>query len=375
MFPRFLLNMKFDILPCLALALIGVSLPGHADAAGYTLVFPDYIQINGPDTPGDTAAWLAAMQSWRAQQRASINYDDSIYQFAPLNWTQHNPIQPQEMTHDRYFYDVTSGKYTVSTYLADLDKRYGGIDSVLLWPTYPNMGVDSRNQDQLIRDMPGFPQAVIQMIHDFHKSGVKVLFPYNPWDTGTHDPGGAWSAVLPTTMAEIGADGMNGDTEEYVDNEFWQNSLMVNNPLALEPELGVATGLYFGGHGTPPTGTVAVSPAIQWNTMGWGYWQTPYTLLGVSLNKWFEPRFTVQVNDRWSQSKIGMLQAAFLNGTGLESWEDVWGIWNQMTDRDCQAIRCVATIERNFPDLIDQPKLGSLHTDGEQQPGLRQPVA
>ncbi|MFZ0502717.1 MAG: hypothetical protein WAM44_03345, partial [Chthoniobacterales bacterium] len=180
--------MKFNILPCLALALIGVSLPGHADAAGYTLVFPDYIQINGPDTPGDTAAWLAAMQSWRAQQRASINYDDSIYQFAPLNWTQHNPIQPQEMTHDRYFYDVTSGKYTVSTYLADVDKRYGGIDSVLLWPTYPNMGVDSRNQDQLIRDMPGFPQAVIQMIHDFHKSGVKVLFPYNPWDTGTHDP-------------------------------------------------------------------------------------------------------------------------------------------------------------------------------------------
>jgi iron(II)-dependent oxidoreductase len=23
-----------------------------------------------------------------------------------------------------------------------------------------------------------------------------------------------------------------------------------------------------------------------------------------------------------------------------------------MTDRDCQAVRCVATIERNFPDLL-----------------------
>jgi gamma-glutamyl hercynylcysteine S-oxide synthase len=103
------------------------------------------------------------------------------------------------------------------------------------------MGVDSRNQDQLIRDMPGYPGAVIQMIQEFHKNGVKVLLPYNPWDTGTHDPGGPWSAVLPATMAQIGADGMNGDTEESVDNEFWENSLMVHNPLVLEPELGVAT--------------------------------------------------------------------------------------------------------------------------------------
>jgi hypothetical protein len=64
--------MKFKLFPCLAIALIGVSCPGHADAAGYTLVFPDYIQINGPDTPSDTAAWLAAMQSYRTQQRAYL---------------------------------------------------------------------------------------------------------------------------------------------------------------------------------------------------------------------------------------------------------------------------------------------------------------
>jgi gamma-glutamyl hercynylcysteine S-oxide synthase len=255
------------------------------------------------------------------------------------------------MAHDRYFYDVTSGQYTVSRYLADVRNRYGGIDSILIWPTYPNMGVDSRNQDQLIQDMPGYPEAVSQMIQEFHKNGVKVLFPYNPWDTGTHDPGGPWSAVLPATMAQIGADGMNGDTLETVDNEFWQDSLTDHDPLAFEPELGVATGVYFAGFPPPPP-VVSVSPAIQWNPMGWGYWQTPYSLLGVSLPKWIEPRFTVHVNDRWSKSKIAMLQAAFLNGTGLESWENVWGIWNQLTDRDCQAIRSVAAIERNYPDLL-----------------------
>ena len=337
---------------CLLIALVSAAITSHLNAAGYTLTFPDYIQINGPDTPADTAAWLAAMQAYRTKQAALLGYDDSIYQFAPLNWTQHNPIQPQAMSHDRYLYDVTTGTYTVDKYLADVRTRYGGIDSILIWPTYPNMGVDSRNQDQLIRDMPGFPNAVKQMIADFHRNGVKVLFPYNPWDTGTHDPGGAWSQVLPATMAEIGADGMNGDTLETVDNEFFQNSLIDKQPLALEPELGVATGLYFDGHGSPPKGLVSVSPAIQWNPMGWGYWQPPYTSLGVSQPKWFEPRFTVHVNDRWSMSKIAMLQAAFFNGTGLESWENIWGTWNQMTDRDDQAIRCVATIEREFPDLL-----------------------
>jgi iron(II)-dependent oxidoreductase len=337
---------------CLSAALIGASFTGHVHASDYILTFPNYIQINGPDSPASAPSWLVAMKNYRTQQQANLNYDGSIYQFSPLKWTQHNPIQPQAMAHDRFLYDVATGKYTVDKYLVDVRKRYGGIDSILIWPVYPNLGVDSRNSDQLIRDMPGFPTEVKKMVEDFHKNGVKVLFPFNPWDNGTHYPGGSWSAVLPATMAEIGADGLNGDTLTTVDNEFFENSLTDKRPLALEPELGCGTGVYFDGIGTPPQGPVSVAAAIQWNTMGWGYWQTPYTLLGVSLPKWFEPRFTVHVNDRWSKSKIAMLQAAFFNGTGLESWENIWGTWNQLTDRDGQAIRCVASIERKFPDLL-----------------------
>jgi gamma-glutamyl hercynylcysteine S-oxide synthase len=325
---------------CLFIASISAAITS-LNAAGYTLTFPNTIQINGPAAAADPESWLAAMQAFRTQQRALLTYDDSVYRYAPLAWTQHNPVQPQVMAHDRSLYDPNAGKYTVSKFLADVRSRYGGVDSVLIWPTYPNIGVDSRNFDQLIRDMPGFPDEVRQMVNDFHKNGVRVLFPLNPWDNGTHYPGAPWSEVLPETMAEIGADGMNGDTMDDVPNDYFDSSLIDKNPLAFEPELGCTTG-------TPGE----VDPAVQWNTMGWGYWATPYNLMHVSMLKWFEPRFSVHVCDRWSISKIGMLQAAFFNGTGIESWENVWGTWNQLTDRDCQAIRCAATVEREFPDLL-----------------------
>jgi iron(II)-dependent oxidoreductase len=53
------------------------------------------------------------------------------------------------------FLRSVAGKYTVDRYLDDLEKRYGGIDAVLIWPTYPNMGIDDRNQHDMIRSMPG----------------------------------------------------------------------------------------------------------------------------------------------------------------------------------------------------------------------------
>ena len=41
----------------------------------------------------------------------------------------------------RYLFE---GTWTVDRYLDDLKQRYGGIDSVLIWPTYTNIGIDHR---------------------------------------------------------------------------------------------------------------------------------------------------------------------------------------------------------------------------------------
>src|SRR5260370_18027091 len=122
-------------------------------------------------------------------------------------------MQPQMMVHTRFFYDQVAGKYKVDKYHDDLDKRYGGIDAVLIWAVYPNMGIDDRNQLDMVRSMPGGVERVRNMVADFHKRGVRVLFPMMMWDQGTRDPGASWPDAIPALMKQVHADGINEVTQ------------------------------------------------------------------------------------------------------------------------------------------------------------------
>jgi formylglycine-generating enzyme required for sulfatase activity len=303
---------------------------------------PDHQQIPAPDclvmkaigepggkpcTQEDHDAWLADIRHWRSERWIRIGYDGSRYDRPELKWTQSSFFQPQMMVQDRYFYDPVAHRYTVDRYLNDLEKRYGGIDEVLIWPTYPNMGIDDRNQLDLIRSMPGGVAGVRQMIADFHKRGVRVLFPMMMWDQGTRDPGKPWPQAIAELMAEVGADGVNGDTQDGVPLAFSAAADKVGHPLAFEPEEGPS------------------DEALAWNVMTWGQYSFPFVPM-VDKYKWLEPRHMVNISDRWSRDKTNDLQFAFFNGAGWESWENIWGIWNGITPRDAEATRRVATIER-----------------------------
>ncbi len=284
-------------------------------------------------TQNEHEAWLADITHWRNERRIRIGYNGSRYDLPALQWTQSSFIQPQMMVHDRYFYDPIAGKYTVDRYLDDLEKRYGGIDAVLIWPTYPNMGIDNRNQHDMIRSMPGGVTGVKQMIADFHRRGVRVLFPMMMWDQGTRDPEMPWPYAIATLMAEVGADGINGDTQDGVPLAFSLAADEAGHPLAFEPEGGPS------------------DEALAWNLMTWGQYQFPFTPL-VDRYKWLEPRHMVNISDRWKRDKTDDLQFAFFNGVGWESWENIWGIWNGITPRDAEATRRIATIERAIAPFL-----------------------
>jgi iron(II)-dependent oxidoreductase len=278
-------------------------------------------------TPSTHRDWLAENTHWRTERLIRIGYDGSRYNLPQLQWAEHSFMQPQMMVHDRYLYDPVTGKYTVDRYLDDLGKRYGGIDAVLVWPVYPNVGIDDRNQHDITRSMPGGIEGLRQMVSDFHRRGVKVLFPMMMWDQGTKDPGTDWPTAFADFMKQVDADGVNGDTQDGVPLAFSLAAEKAGHPLAFEPEGGPS------------------DEALAWNVLTWGQYQ--YTFApGVDRYRWLEPRHQVNIQGRWDRDKTNALQYAFFNGEGWESWENVWGIWNGVTPRDAEATRRVATIER-----------------------------
>ncbi|PYV20231.1 MAG: sulfatase-modifying factor protein, partial [Acidobacteria bacterium] len=155
---------------------------------------------------------------------------------------------------------------------------------------------------------------------------------------GTRDEGAPNWVATARLLAEVGADGVNGDTLAELPLAFREASDATGHPLAFEPE------------GAPEN----PAEALAWNNMSWGYWKYPFEPM-VGLYKWLEPRHLVHVCDRWARDKTDNLQYAFFNGAGYESWENIWGIWNQIDDRDAEALRRIAALERGFADLLASP--------------------
>jgi formylglycine-generating enzyme required for sulfatase activity len=297
--------------------------------------------LNAACSPYTHERWLRDIQHWRSERLIRIAYDPTRYTLPALLWTQSSFIQPQMMVHDRYFYDPIAGRYTVDRYVDDLVQRYGGIDAVLIWSTYPNMGIDDRNQLQMVESMPGGIDGVKQMVADFHRRGVRVLFPMMMWDEGTHPPPGApdstaWPDAIAALMKQIGADGINGDTQDGVPLGFSVAAEKTGHPLAFEPE-------------SSPS-----DEALAWNVLTWGQYSFPFVPM-VDRFKWLETRHMVNISDRWNPDKTGDLQFSFFNGIGWESWENVWGIWIGITPRDAEATRRVATIERAVAPFLVSP--------------------
>lgn len=294
-----------------------------------------------------------------------IGYDGSEYDRPELKWAQSSFLQPQMMVEDRYFYDPVAGKYTVDRYLDDLLKRYGGIDAVLVWHTYPNIGIDDRNQFDHFRDLPGGIPGIRQMVADFHRRGVRVLFPMMLWDQGTRDFGTPEPQALTEELAAVGADGINGDTMQAVPRSYRIASDQTGHPLAFEPE------------------HLSVDEALAYNSMSWGQATPNASTAGsgadaaqlVSKYKWLEPRHMINVSDRWQRDKNIDLQYAFFNGVGMETWENIWGIWNEMTPYDSEVVRRIGKIDRRFaaelvsPDWEPHTPVLQSHVHASKWPG------
>jgi len=300
---------------------------------------PADVLLPGPEDPQAASAWRTNMKLWRAERLKRMRYEGTEYERPELAWTQKVYSQVQVLIWDRMLYDPETNRYTVDQFLGDVEGRLGPIDAALVWPLYPNIGVDDRNQFDLIRDMPGGVAGVRRMVDEFHARGVRVFFPTLSWDTGTREEAAPNPAVLAQLMAQIGADGVNFDTLEDVPAAFHDAARAVHHPLALEPQFAIR------------------DESLAWSTISWNDWvtweDTPYPFVPmVNQAKWLERKHTINVTDRFTRDKTNSLQHAFFNGIGYATLENLWGFWYGMTPHDAEAVLRFTRIERTFGEEL-----------------------
>jgi|SRR5579862_1095512 len=303
---------------------------------------PEEVFFAGPASPSEQAGWRESLRAWRSNARTLLRFSSSQYERPELEWTQHVFSQVQVLVWDRSFYDAERGDYTVERFLSETEGRVGPIDAVLIWHVYPNLGIDDRNQFDLLRDLPGGIPGLHRMVEQFHKHGVKVFFPWLVWDTGTRAEDAAASTTMAELMKEVDADGVNFDTLESVPPQFRKASDAIGHSLALEPQFQPR------------------DESLAWSNISWNDWVTwegkPYPFIPmVNKQKWMEPRHMVNVTDRFTRDKTDSLQHAFFNGQGYATLENLWGFWYGNSPHDAEAILRFTRIERVMAAFLRSP--------------------
>ncbi len=112
-------------------------------------------------------------------------FDNSLYERPDLSWIKESYLIMLQMAWDREFYDRTTGKYSFPDLIRKGNELFGNIDVYGIWPTWPRLGLDERNQWDLYSDLPGGTTQLRNFGRLARQSNTKFFIAYNPWDNST----------------------------------------------------------------------------------------------------------------------------------------------------------------------------------------------
>ncbi|MGO8700929.1 MAG: formylglycine-generating enzyme family protein [Limisphaerales bacterium] len=290
--------------------------------------------LPAPSEAGLWPAYRAALSQWREETRSRLHYDNSLYHRPEFAWSARNYACGFLMTCDERFYDRRRGRYQVHELLDQAQRDFGGYDSVVLWHAYPRIGIDSRNQFDFYRDLPGGLKELRSAIAQFHRRGVRVYLDYNPWDTGTRrEPVSDLEAIARLT-AEVAADGIFLDTLKASAGDWRKRLDSAGSGVILEGEDAVPL------------------ERIQDHHASWAQWFQDSYAPGVLRAKWLEPRHMQHQIRRWDRDHTSELHSAWMNGSGMLIWENVFGSQVPWNARDRSILRGMLPIQRRFTALF-----------------------
>ena len=98
-----------------------------------------------------------------------------MFERKDLQWIQHAYVMHLIQAWDHTFYNATTKKYELLPFIEKGKKLYGGDDVIGIWPTWPSLGLDQRNQFDLFRDLPGGLPALKNVGNAMRKQNTKLF--------------------------------------------------------------------------------------------------------------------------------------------------------------------------------------------------------
>lgn len=259
------------------------------------------------------SAWQGALiTAFRDRKLFDLaRFDSTLYHRADLTWIRTSAVMHLFMAWDKDVYDPVSQRYTLTDFVRRGKRLYGGDDAVGLWPTWPALGLDQRNQFDLYRDLPGGLPAIRQLADSLRALGTRLFIAYNPWDESTRREDHLQG--LSDLIAATTADGVVLDTRG--------ESSAALQAAADRVRPGVI--MYSEGMAVPKDMPGIVAGRVH-NAL---YYPPP-----LNLNRLIQPGFSIfRVAEVFKEPIRREFAVAFLNGYGTEinqfapghpEWED-----------------------------------------------------
>ncbi|HLO82375.1 MAG TPA: SUMF1/EgtB/PvdO family nonheme iron enzyme [Chitinophagaceae bacterium] len=220
-------------------------------------------------------------------------FDSTMYARKDLAWIRKAYVMHLIMAWDKFYFD--SGRISLDWFNKRGKELYGGDDVIGIWPTWPTLGLDQRNQFDMYRDLPGGNGALKKA---FAGDGPRLFLAYNPWDESTRKE--RHLSGLKDLLRQTDADGVVLDTRGESSKEL--------QAAADSVKPGVI--MYSEGMAVPRDMQYIVSGRVH-NAL--------YYVPMLNLNKFIKPDFAIfRVAELYKEKIRREFSLSLFNGYGTE---------------------------------------------------------